>query len=345
MGNFPKRNNITNNNGNLVDLKAYSDEKALLMTRSRTTKSASVIGKFVCTGINRRTQKWQQRPRQRIFCSVSDNTTRTLSWLWSLLFLTLLLVDNVQYHRHQRTATPPPKRMLSSTSSSSHLMCAVVEALTPTSLISSRHTIKTYSGKSTSTRGNVGRRKINHLSFIIPTTTALSTTAAATAVTRTVTNTKCSSQILPTSTSTIAPELEPLQPTTIVVRIPEPVWRAAASDYRERVHTLLQPGLVHRDHPLMKPIRSQQRRQQHQQQQQQQQQHANTSVTDNNSQQTTTTAGPSTNNDTGSNKKRNGNNNNNSTTIDATTITDTTDWMTILNPTHPVYNFLVGTYE
>ena len=327
--------------------KAYGDEKALLMTRTRTTKSASVIGKFVCTGITTtRTHKRQQRLRPRKFCSVSDNRTRTLSWLWSLLFLTLLLVDNVQYHRHQRTATPPSRRMPSS-ASSSRLMYAVVEALTPTSLISSRHTIKTYSGRSTSTRRNVGRRKINHLSFIIPTTTALSTTAAATAVTRTVTNTKCSSQMLSTSTSIIAPELEPLQPTTIVVRIPEPVWRAAASDYRERVHTLLQPGLVHRDHPLMKPIRSQQRRQQHQQQQQQQQQqHANTSITDNNSQQTTTTAGPSTNNNTGSNKKRNGNhNNNNSTTIDATTITDTTDWMTILDATHPVYNFLVGTYE
>ncbi|VEU41124.1 unnamed protein product [Pseudo-nitzschia multistriata] len=42
---------------------------------------------------------------------------------------------------------------------------------------------------------------------------------------------------------------------SFVVRIPEKVWRAAASEHRARIRSLLEPGLVGLDHPSMASLR------------------------------------------------------------------------------------------
>jgi len=51
-----------------------------------------------------------------------------------------------------------------------------------------------------------------------------------------------------------------LLPPSVVVRIPEGIWREAASDHRERIGTLLKPGLVGWDHPMMASISASRKR-------------------------------------------------------------------------------------
>mmetsp|Transcript_23139 Transcript_23139/g.48509 ORF Transcript_23139/g.48509 Transcript_23139/m.48509 type:complete len:630 (-) Transcript_23139:164-2053(-) len=98
-----------------------------------------------------------------------------------------------------------------------------------------------------------------------------------------------SSGVVISTTATVVPP-PPLTTTVLTVRIPEEIWRKAASDHRAEIKTLLLPGLVdYKTHPMMaslrKKFRSMDKDDEH-----------------------------------------------------------GTAWMTMLDPKHPVYNFLVEYY-
>ncbi|OEU14442.1 hypothetical protein FRACYDRAFT_240984 [Fragilariopsis cylindrus CCMP1102] len=113
-------------------------------------------------------------------------------------------------------------------------------------------------------------------------------------------------------------------PAVTIVVIPESIWRTAAINHRKQIQKLLQPGLVNNDHPLMAAIISQRNRQQQEkirqrQQQQKQQKLNNKDENDEDNDE---------NDDTPEDQDDEGMMNN----------------MTVLDPKHPVYNFLVEYY-
>jgi hypothetical protein len=116
--------------------------------------------------------------------------------------------------------------------------------------------------------------------------------------------------------------------TTIVV-LPESIWRTAAFHQRTQIQKKLQAGLVNNDHPLMAAIVSQRKRQQQeksrqrkQQQQKQQQQQQQQKLDDHKDENDEI-------------KKENKDENDHDQEDES---------MTVLDPKHPVYNFLVEYY-
>mmetsp|Transcript_13350 Transcript_13350/g.28986 ORF Transcript_13350/g.28986 Transcript_13350/m.28986 type:complete len:611 (-) Transcript_13350:36-1868(-) len=117
-----------------------------------------------------------------------------------------------------------------------------------------------------------------------------------------------------TATVTVPPiptiALHPPPPPSHLIRIPEAIWRQAATDHRQRIKSLIEPGLVDADHALMKVVRKQYRIQM---------------IANKNENEW---------------KEQNDNNSNSKHSI----IEDDKTWMTMMDPKHPVYNFLVEYY-